>query len=318
MALAGHACDREGPRMSIDVNAQQDLVPIVVFIVMLAIGIDLEAQHFKKLFREPKVPVWGSLIHTLTFPLAAFVLVSAALALDLGLSEASLIGILLIAACPSGGFSNVLVLIARANLPLSVVLTAISSLLSFFTVPLFFWLFSSLMPDLSGRVQLPVVQTLLHLLVLIVLPVGLGMAWRHRSADFVARNAARMQKYAQRMFYAVLILLLVQEWDVMRSGIVEALPWSVVLCVVTLSIGFFSARLAGLSPDDCATVAIESSIRNLAVAFLVAANVMHRMDVAVLPSVYVMAVLLVGLAFSASWRRWHRGDLLRAGVSSGR
>jgi predicted Na+-dependent transporter len=58
----------------------------------------------------------------------------------------------------------------------------------------------------------------------------------------------------------------------------------------------------GLEPDDCATIAIEASIRNLAVALLVAANVMHRMDVAVLPSVYMLAVLLIALAFSFAWR----------------
>ena len=289
--------------MSFDVSAQQHILPFIIFIVMLAIGVDLETQHFRKLLREPKVPVLGTLVHTLTFPVAAVVLVASSLALDLGLSEASLIGILLIAACPSGGFSNVLVLIARANLPLSVVLTAISSLLSFFTVPLFFWLFSDIMPVLSGRVELPVVPTLLHLLVLILLPIGLGMAWRRRNVEFVTTHVAQMQRYAQRMFYVVLVLVIVQEWDVVRSGIVEALPWSVVLCVVTLSIGFFSARLLGLGPDDCATVAIESSIRNLAVALLIAANVMNRLDVAVLPTVYVLAVLLVALAFSLVWRR---------------
>ncbi len=289
--------------MSFDVSAQQHILPFIIFIVMLAIGVDLETQHFRKLLREPRVPVLGSLVHTLTFPLAAVVLVASSLALDLGLSEASLIGILLIAACPSGGFSNVLVLIARANLPLSVVLTAISSLLSFFTVPLFFWLFSDIMPVLSGRVELPVVPTLLHLLVLILLPIGLGMAWRRRNVEFVTTHVAQMQRYAQRMFYVVLVLVIVQEWEVVRSGIVEALPWSVVLCVVTLSIGFFSARLLGLDPDDCATVAIESSIRNLAVALLIAANVMNRLDVAVLPTVYVLAVLLVALAFSLVWRR---------------
>ena len=289
--------------MSFDVSAQQHILPFIIFIVMLAIGVDLETQHFRKLLREPKVPVLGTLVHTLTFPVAAVVLVASSLALDLGLSEASLIGILLIAACPSGGFSNVLVLIARANLPLSVVLTAISSLLSFFTVPLFFWLFSDIMPVLSGRVELPVVPTLLHLLVLILLPIGLGMAWRRRNVEFVTTHVAQMQRYAQRMFYVVLVLVIVQEWDVVRSGIVEALPWSVVLCVVTLSIGFFSARLLGLGPEDCATVAIESSIRNLAVALLIAANVMNRLDVAVLPTVYVLAVLLVALAFSLVWRR---------------
>ena len=59
----------------------------------------------------------------------------------------------------------------------------------------------------------------------------------------------------------------------------------------------------GLAPEDCATVAIEGSIRNLAVAFLVATNVLDRFDIAVLPSVYFVAVLIVGLVFARFWRR---------------
>ena len=288
--------------MPMDVSAQQHLLPGVIFIVMVAVGIDLERRHFERLLQEPKVPVLGTLIHSLTFPATAVALIWASSYFDLGLSEASLIGVLLIAACPSGGFSNVLVLIARANLPLSVVLTTISSLLSFFTVPLLFWLFSALVPSLSGGVQLPVTATLLHLLVLIVIPIGLGMGWRQWKPEFIDANVKRIQSYAQRLFYAVLVLLIYQEWEVMRSGIVEALPWSIVLCIVTLALGFFSARLMGLEPDDCATIAIEASIRNLAVALLISANVMHRMDVAVLPSVYMLAVLIIALAFSFAWR----------------
>lgn len=286
-----------------ELSAQQDLLPIVVIVMMLAIGCELELRQFAELIRQPKTPLLGTLIHTLTFPLVALALVLAVLHLGVDISHASLIGILLIAACPSGGFSNVLVLIAGANLPLSVVLTAVSSLLSFFTVPLLFWLFGVLTPLVSGKVSLPVGQTLAYLFVLITLPIGIGMLCRHFWAPLVIRHTPTVQKYGQRALYIVLILIFIQEWDVLRSGIEEALPWSLLLCAATLSIGFFWARFVGLGDDDCATVALESSIRNLAVAFLVAANVMNRIDVAALPTVYMIAVLSVGLGFSVIWQR---------------
>ncbi len=83
----------------------------------------------------------------------------------------------------------------------------------------------------------------------------------------------------------------------------SAMPWAVGLCFAALFTGFFVSKLVGLTDTDAATVAIEGSIRNLAVAFLIAANVLGRVDVAVLPSVYFGAVLIVGFGFAHFWRR---------------
>ena len=100
----------------------------------------------------------------------------------------------------------------------------------------------------------------------------------------------------------MVLIMLIQDWDSLSSGVGPVLPWSLGLCVVALATGFGLSWLVGLSPADCATVAIESSIRNLAVAFLIATSVLGRVDIALLPSVYFMAVLIVGLGFSRFWR----------------
>ena len=147
-------------------------------------------------------------------------------------------------------------LIAKADIALSVLLTSISSILSFDTVPLLFWIFGLLMPELSGTVELPIFETLIRLFILVVLPVGLGMIWLYFKPAYVVPRIHKLQKYTQLAFYAVLILLM-----------------------------------------------IESSIRNLAVAFLIATTVLNRIDIAVLPSVYFLAVLVVSLGFAQFWRR---------------
>ena len=84
-----------------DLSAQQDLLPFVVVFLMLTIGCELDPEHFKKRVREPKVTLLRSLIHTLVFPLVALTLVLLALELNVEISEASLIGILRVAALPT-------------------------------------------------------------------------------------------------------------------------------------------------------------------------------------------------------------------------
>ena len=288
--------------MDFSFSVQAHLFPAVVFLFAVAIGIELKVSHFGVLLAQPRIPILGTLVHTLTFPFIAVLLVSMILRFDVELPDHLVIGILLIAACPSGGFSNLLVLLAKADLALSVLLTSVSSLMSFFTVPFFFWGFAWLMPDLSGDVELPVLQTLSQLMLLVVIPVGLGMLWRHLQPVFVVPNIARMQKGMQVLLYGVVIILVVQNWDVMTEGVRLALPWSLLLCFLSLSCGYGLSRLVALAPTQAATIAIESSIRNLAVAIVIATSVMGRLDIAVLPSVYFIAVVIIGLAFARFWR----------------
>ena len=281
-----------------EISVQEHVFPVLIF----AFGIELTVAHFKALFAKPRIPILGTLIHTITFPTLAVSLVSLVIYFEVELADHLLIGILLVAACPSGGFSNMLVLIAKADLALSVLLTSVSSLLSFITVPFFFWGFGQLMPGLSGEVDLPVGRTLAQLLVLVVVPVGLGMVWRATNEEFVVPKITKIQKYVQIFLYSALVVMLIQDWDTLIGGVGPALPWSLGLCFLSLSAGYWLSRAVGLSPVDCATVAIESSIRNLAVAFLIATTVLGRIDIAILPSVYFMAVLIVGLGFARFWR----------------
>ena len=92
----------------------------------------------------------------------------------------------------------------------------------------------------------------------------------------------------------------------MRAGFTEAIPWSIVLCAVNIAACFVLAKWVGLTLEDAVTVALEGSIRNLAVAFLIAGVVMDRLDIAVLPTVYFGAVLVVAILFAKTWRHYLR------------
>lgn len=274
--------------------------------MMVTVGMELRLDQFRAFLASPRVLVLGSLVHTLTFPLLAIAMVLLIQAFGVPVSDATIIGMLLIAACPSGGFSNVMALMARVNLPLSVALTTVSSLLSFVTVPLLMTVFALFIGALDAPVRLPIGQTLVQLILLIVLPIGVGMLWRERWPTFVERNLSKLQKGGQLVFYIVIALVIVESSDTILAGVGEALPWSLLLCVTNIAGSYFGAKLVGLEVVDRVTVALEGSIRNLAVALLIAVNVLERPDIAALPTVYFMAVILVAITFAKTWRRYIR------------
>ena len=280
------------------------LLPLAIFLAMVGIGIELQWRQFMALIKTPRVPVLGTVIHTLTFPVVAVCLVGLAKLFSWPMSDALMAGILLVAACPSGGFSNILTSMAKGDVALSVALTVISSLLSFASIPLLLYAFSQLIPSISGRMEVPVGSTLMQLLVLVVIPVVVGMAWRHKRPDFVERHLKTLQSRSQLFVYVVIVLVVYQQWEDMQGYVVSALSWAVVMCIVGITLGYLCARLLNLSKVTAATVAIEGSIRNLTVAFLIATTVLGRMDIAVFPMVYFAAVLFVGIGFALLWKKW--------------
>jgi len=286
------------------VDVQTQLLPLVIFLAMAALGAELVWHEFRAVGQRSRTLILGTVIHTLTFPVLALAAVLGALVFELDVSESLLGGMLLIAACPSGGFSNVLVLAARANLALSIVLTVVSSLLSFFTVPGLIELFGKVLPTVSSSVELPVGQTLLQLFLLVVLPVAVGMLCRRVWPDYVQPRVESMQKRTQILLYAVVFAMVAQQADLFAAAMAEALPWSIALCFAVLIAGYGIARLLRISRADAVTIAIEGGVRNVAVALLVAAVVLERVDLAVLPTIYFGAVLIVGFIFARVSRRF--------------
>ncbi len=100
-------------------------------VIMLGMGLTLTAQDFKRILLYPKWILLGVVLQYTVMPLAGF-----ALANFFELSKMMAIGLILVASCPGGTASNVVAFIAKANVALSVSMTALSTLLAIFMTPL--------------------------------------------------------------------------------------------------------------------------------------------------------------------------------------
>ena len=145
-------------------------------LVMLGMGLTLNVEDFKVLFRTPRVVVFAAIVQYVVMPLSGW-LVATLLKLPMEFA----VGLILLACCPAGTASNVITYIARANVALSVVSTAISTLLGIFMTPLLcMWLIGQLVPVDGWGMFLNVVRV-------VFIPVLLGVFINYRFPTFVKK-----------------------------------------------------------------------------------------------------------------------------------
>jgi BASS family bile acid:Na+ symporter len=157
-------------------------VPFFLFAVMMAMGLSLTVDNFKIVLRRPKAILSG---------LAAQLLLLPALAIGFGILFKSppviAAGAIILAACPGGITSNAYVFASRADVALSVGLTAVASFITVISIP-FLTLFALEMHlGQSAVPALPLGTMMWTLAQFTIIPVTLGMLLRHWRPELAKR-----------------------------------------------------------------------------------------------------------------------------------
>ncbi len=107
-------------------------LPLALAIIMFGLGLSLSLEDFKRIFKHPKAMLIGSMTQLILLPALGFGI--AALLLS-GNPELA-IGLIILAMCPGGPTSNLLTHLASGDTALCISLTAISSIVKIFTIPI--------------------------------------------------------------------------------------------------------------------------------------------------------------------------------------
>ncbi|XP_057977576.1 probable sodium/metabolite cotransporter BASS2, chloroplastic isoform X2 [Malania oleifera] len=132
--------------------------------IMLAMALTLQLRDFLNLLMQRPLSILFGCIAQYTIMPAAGMIISK----SLGLSPSLSVGLILLACCPGGTASNVVTLIAQGDVPLSIVVTACTTLLAVFLTPL-------LTKILAGTyIPVDAVKLSLSTLQVVVAPILLG------------------------------------------------------------------------------------------------------------------------------------------------
>lgn len=272
-------------------NLSALVVAVALMCIMFGMGLSLTINDFKRIVREPRAVLVGLINQLILLPLIGFALVSL-----LDLSTAVSIGIMILVACPGGATSNLISHLAKGDTALSVTLTAVASLVTVITIPLIIRFALSEFQGEDRRVTLDVLQTIGQLLMIVVVPVAIGMIIRARATVF-ALKMDRPVRIASGILLAVITLaLIVKE----RSNIIPYLEQAglptVLLCVTTMALGFFSARFFKLKIRQAVSISIESGIQNSALAMTIATVTLQDTGLGIAAAIYTLIMYAAGFA----------------------
>lgn len=279
-------------------NAIFIVLPILT-ILMFDLGLTLKPQDFRLIFWRPKPVIVGLVGQIILLPLIAWGIIESFSTFDFQLSTLFIIGIMLVACSPGGSSSNVFSMLAKGDVALSVTLTACSSLITLFTLPLIMsWVMNSIqMSDVS--IQLPIGNLLVQNLVLMVVPIAIGFM-----VNILREQAAlKIHNVLKRIAMPALVLLVTvfffQHKETIVSEFASLGLTMTVLILATTGCGALLAWLLKLTTKERRTLVIEIGMQNAAQAITIACSplIFNNEIIAIPAIIYALMMNLILLAY---------------------
>jgi len=264
----------------------------LVQLIMFGMGVTLTFEDFGRVLKMPKAVLIGVVCQYAIMPLLAWSFASA-----FRLQTEVAAGLVLIGSCPGGVASNVICYIARANVPLSVTMTACSTMLSPLVTPF-------AMKLIAGQyVPIEVIPLMLSILKLILVPVLLGLLVNHFAHRIVERLAVILPVIA--MFSICVIIAITIALASSDLATVGLTLFGAAAChnAAGYVLGYGAARVWGLDERDCRTVALEVGIQNGGMATGLAINVLKSPFVALGSAVFGPWSAITSSVLASRWQR---------------
>lgn len=276
------------------------VMPILI-VLMFLLGTDLTVKSFADVARNPRAVLTGMIGQLVILPLLAF-----GIAWAMDLSPVYFMGLMLIACCPGGSSSNVFSMLARGDVALSVTLTAISSVVTLFTLPFIMELASRFISHQSGvEVALPVGKLLLQNLVLLFVPIIAGAVFRRFSPNAAAKVNKVLSKAAfpALMFLAVVFFLQYTK-EITENFVVLGLSTAALILIAMLCSSLLS-RLGRFTPAVRRTIVIEVGMQNAAQAIAIAFSpfIFNSGEMAIPAIIYALLMNVILLVYVFVIRR---------------
>jgi BASS family bile acid:Na+ symporter len=278
------------------INAE--VVPWVLRVVMAGLGLSLTLADFRRVIVFPKAAAIGLIGQLVGMPLTAFVL-----ALIFNPPPFIAVGLVILAACPSGITSNAYSFAARADVPLCVTLSAVTSVITVFTIPFLINVALRVFGDEGQLGALPVLPMLLGLISYTLLPLVIGMLVRARFPAFASQAVEPIRRGVLYLMAVVLLLGVVSSYQQLIDNVATAGALVVALNLLTMGLGFGLARIFGLPTTQAVTITFEVGVQNLALSFAINFNMLMRPDLAVAGLLYAAIMPATALAFVSIGRR---------------
>jgi len=277
-------------------------VPLALAFIMFSLGLGLTVSDFKRVLLRPKAFGVGAANQLLLLPVIAFTLAHL-----FGLSGALAVGFMILAFSPGGVTSNVISRLAKADVALSVSLTAVISLVTIITMPILLaWSVSYF--EGSAAQKINITSIAISMALITALPTLIGLSLRAMAEGFVLRIEPHIARIANLLFVVIVVGAILANRELFIANLAVLGPSVFTLCAVLLGLGYIVAKGSGQSGPVAKTIGIETGIQNAGLAITVANLAAgHSSDgfseYSLAPAVYGVVMYFAAAPFIFWWRR---------------
>src|SRR5690625_928511 len=272
-------------------NTSVLIVPLIQ-IIMFGMGTQLSVKDFVEVLKRPKGVLVGLFFQFTIMPLVG---ISLALLFDFPAEVAA--GVVLIGSCPGGVASNVMAYIARADLALSVTLTAVATMVSPVLTPL-------LMELLAGQfVPIDAVAMMVSILKMIIVPIVLGLAFNHFLHGKTKWLDDIMPVVSMTGIAVIIMVITAAGRDSLLSIGLLLIITAVLHNAFGYLFGYWGSWFLGMNEEECRTIALEVGMQNGGMASGLAAEMGKIATVGLAPAVFGPWMNISGSTLANWWRR---------------
>lgn len=280
------------------------LLPLALAIVMLGMGLGLLPEDFKRVTRYPKAVAVGTVCQILLLPI-----IGTLITLTVPMQPEIAVGLIVLAICPGGPSSNLVTYLAKGDVALSVTLTAVSSIITVFTIPIFTNLALQYFLGKSAAIALPIGATMLQIFLITLLPTAIGMAIRYQFPDTARRLEKQMSRLAVGLLALIIALLLIREGSKLPTFLVQVGIGVLLLNLLAMLAGFFAGKLFQLPLSQQICISIEVGIQNGTLAIAITSGLLNNADMAVPAAIYSLLMYVTGFGTILYGRQAIKADL---------
>jgi BASS family bile acid:Na+ symporter len=242
--------------------------PAGIFFIMFSIALSIKPSAFVAIAKNPLSFYVGIVSQVIGLPLIGFTL-----ALTIPFPPEVKIGIVLITCLPSAVTSNYITKKLDGNVPLSITLTAVASLIAFITIPFILKIYLLFVfEDFSTEIfNEKLVGASLQIFIIVTLPVIIGVIFNKVFENIAKKIDPIFDKISTILFLLIVGIAIYQDLE----EIPEYLRFAGIKTVLIFVLGFFMAtflaKLFKLNKADQITITVETVLQNGAMGFVIGA-----------------------------------------------
>ena len=266
------------------------ILPFALATIMIGIGLELKLSDFRLLFKKPKALFAGILGQMILLPILGIFVGMYLFTFSSPLIAA---GFIIITLAPGGSTSNLMSLLAKGDLALSVTLTAFVSVITPIWLPFAAVMVLSNIPQTSS-IELDMMQTILQLFVITIVPIAIGMLINAKKHQLSLKLRTPVKIMSSLFLFLIIIALVVKNIDIIKENADTVGLASFVLTILTFSLGYLVGKIFRVTKEQVRSLTFEIGIQNGTLALLITATILKIPEATLAAIFYSLIMFLVG------------------------